>query len=81
MTRRLVLCSRPAAPGSSYPRSSKNKNQEVRWVELRKPPGKKAFEMIGAHADRDIYIKFQLGAGKIKGRSFHYSTRERAVDE
>ena len=53
-----------------------DKNQSVRWVELRKPPGKKAFQMIVGHSDGDIYIKFQLGAGKIKGRSFHYSTRK-----
>ncbi len=53
-----------------------DENQSVRWVELRKPPGKKAFEMIVAHSDGDIYIKFQLGAGKIMGRSFHYSTRK-----
>ena len=52
-----------------------DENQSVRWVELRKPSGKKAFVMVVAHSDRDIYIKFQLGAGKIKGRSFHYSTR------
>jgi hypothetical protein len=52
-----------------------DENQSVREIVLRKPPGKKAFEMIVAHSDRDIYIKFQLGAGKIKGRSFHYSTR------
>lgn len=57
-----------------------DENQSVRWVELRKPPGKKAFEMIVAHSDGDIYIKFQLGAGKIKGRSFHYSTRKRKQD-
>ncbi len=53
-----------------------DENQSVRWVELRKPPGKKAFEMIVAHSDGDIYIKFQLGGGTIKGRSFHYSTRK-----
>lgn len=57
-----------------------DENQSVQWVELRKPPGKKAFEMIVAHSDGDIYIKFQLGAGKIKGRSFHYSTSKRNQD-
>ncbi len=51
-----------------------DENQSVRFIELRKPPGKKAFEMVVAHPVGDIYIKFQLGAGKIKGRSFHYST-------
>jgi len=55
-------------------RKLEDENQSVRWIELRKPPGKKAFEMIVPHSGRDIYIKFQLGAGKIKGRSFHYST-------
>lgn len=48
-------------------------NQTARWVELRNPPGKKAIEIIVPHGGRNIYIKVQLGSGKIKVRSFHYS--------
>jgi hypothetical protein len=29
-----------------------------------------------ASPDGEIYIKLQLGSGKIIGRSFHYSTRD-----
>ncbi len=58
-----------------------NEKQIVRYVELRKPPGKKAIVMIVAQSDGDVYIKVQLGSGAIKGRSFHYSTRKRQRDE
>lgn len=43
-------------------------------VELQNPRGKKAYEMIVDVGGRDVYIKLQMGAGKVIGRSFHYST-------
>ena len=47
----------------------------VEVVTLRKPPGRKGYVL---HVDLErgdppIYIKLQLGSGKIIGRSFHYS--------
>lgn len=47
--------------------------QPARWVELRRPPGKRAIEMVISYGGREIYVKVQLGAGTIHGRSFHYS--------
>ena len=48
---------------------------EVKTINLQKPPGKKAYVMIfdSGEKEREIYVKVQLGAGKIIGRSFHYS--------
>lgn len=43
-----------------------DENQTVRWVELRKPPGKKALEFIVTDSDGVIYVKVQLGSGTIK---------------
>ena len=48
--------------------------QTAHWVELRRPPGKRAIEMVISYGDRKIYVKVQLGSGTIHGRSFHYST-------
>ena len=47
----------------------------VEVVELRKPPGAKGYVLkIPIESGRPyVYIKLQLGAGKIIGRSFHYS--------
>ncbi|MXW06584.1 MAG: hypothetical protein F4X56_00185 [Gammaproteobacteria bacterium] len=48
---------------------------EVEIVNLQKPPGKKAYVMtldLG-NSERELYVKVQLGSGKIIGRSFHYS--------
>ena len=48
---------------------------EVEEVRLRKPPGKNAYVLkvdLGANESK-LYIKVQLGSGKIIGRSFHYS--------
>jgi len=58
-----------------------DENQTVHWVELRKPPGKKALVMIVAQSGGNVYIKVQLGSGTITGRSFHYSSRKRLQDE
>ena len=48
---------------------------DVEIVELRKPPGRKAYVMkIEIDEDAsEIYIKVTLDGGKISGRSFHYS--------
>lgn len=48
-------------------------NQTVEWIELRMPPQAKALVMVVPNRGRPIYIKVQLGAGTILGRSFHYS--------
>lgn len=47
----------------------------VEIVELRKPPDAKGYVMkinLGSESSQ-LYIKLQLGSGKIIGRSFHYS--------
>ena len=51
---------------------------EVEVVVLRKPPGATGYVM---HIEFDstvptVYVKLQLRAGRILGRSFHYSWRE-----
>lgn len=49
--------------------------EEVEVIELRQPPGAKGYVMkidLGAGVPT-LYVKLQLGAGKIIGRSFHYS--------
>ena len=50
----------------------------VESVALRKPPGATGFVMKIDIEPRHpkLYIKLQLGSGKIIGRSFHYSDRE-----
>ena len=47
----------------------------VEVVELRKPAGAKGYVMkIDIEPGRPhLYVKLQLGSGKIIGRSFHYS--------
>jgi hypothetical protein len=50
--------------------------QTVQWVELTHPPGKKACVLLVPLGEKVVYIKFQLGAGKVRARSFHYSTQE-----
>ena len=46
----------------------------VEEIELKKPPGKKGYEMkIQLEPDQPLlYVKLQMGSGKIFGRSFHY---------
>ena len=49
---------------------------EVETIILDKPPGAKGYVMlIELEPRRPIYIKLQLGSGKIIGRSFHYSEK------
>ena len=47
-------------------------------LDLQKPPGATAYVMlIELESDKPpLYVKFQLGSGKIIARSFHYSTRK-----
>ncbi len=52
-----------------------NESQPLECIDLEHPPGKKAYVMLVPTDGREIYIKFQLGSGRILGRSFHYSTR------
>jgi hypothetical protein len=42
-------------------------------VLLASPPGKTGYVVEAALNERSLYVKVQLGAGKIIGRSFHYS--------
>ena len=51
----------------------------IEIVELQKPPGATGYVMkIDLQPNQpQLYIKLQLGAGKIIGRSFHYSTVDR----
>ena len=49
--------------------------EEVEVIELNQPKGAKGYVMLidlGSDVP-DLYVKLQLGAGKIFGRSFHYS--------
>ena len=50
----------------------------VEIVKLRKPAGATGYAMkIDIELGRPrLYVKLQLGSGKIIGRSFHYSDRE-----
>lgn len=50
-------------------------DEPVEVVKLRKPAGRTGYVMklrLGAEAPL-VYVKLQLGSGKILGRSFHYS--------
>lgn len=51
----------------------------VEEVSLNKPPGAKGYVLLIDLAPNQpqLYVKLQLGAGKIIGRSFHYSTHPR----
>ena len=55
--------------------ASLEQGHDVEVVHLRKPPGQKAYVMQIKLDDVNplLYIKLQLGAGKVIGRSFHYS--------
>jgi hypothetical protein len=50
------------------------RNEPLHPVELEAPAGKWAYAMAVREGSRVIYIKLQLGSGKVIGRSFHYST-------
>ncbi len=53
------------------------KGHPIEQVKLHKPRGAKGYVMkIDLGADQaQLYVKLQLGSGKIIGRSFHYSKR------
>ena len=48
---------------------------EVKTIELHAPRGNKGYviELQLSASEPTLYIKIQLGSGKIIGRSFHYS--------
>lgn len=48
-------------------------------VELQQPAGKPGYVLIVPEGERQIYIKFDMGSGKINGRSFHYSEHPRSA--
>jgi hypothetical protein len=45
----------------------------VEEVLLESPPGKRGYVIQTSLNARRLYVKVQLGSGKIIGRSFHYS--------
>jgi hypothetical protein len=49
----------------------------IQGIELENPAGKKGYVLVanGGEKRPDIYIKLQLGSGKVIGRSFHYSSK------
>ncbi len=47
---------------------------ELETVQLERPPGSIGYVLKIPLGDRKLYVKLQLGAGKVVGRSFHYST-------
>lgn len=57
--------------------SKLEEGHEVEVVALRQPPGAKGYvmHMEGQAGHPPVYVKIELGAGKVYGRSFHYSDR------
>ena len=52
--------------------------EEVEVIEVQKPAGTKGYVMkidLGLDVPK-LYVKLQLGASKVIGRSFHYSKRK-----
>ncbi len=47
------------------------RGEPLECVPLQKPLGKKGYVMTVFIGTKPVYIKFQMGAGKIIGRSFH----------
>lgn len=47
----------------------------IEEITLDTPPGKKGYVMKVETDGGNIYIKLELGSGKIIGRSFHYDKR------
>jgi hypothetical protein len=50
----------------------------LKEVDLKKPVGKKGYELLasGGKGRPEIYMKLQLGSGRVIGRSFHYSKQD-----
>ena len=57
--------------------SKLEEGHEVEVVQLREPPGRTGYVMkIELEADKPLlYVKLELGSGRVFGRSFHYSER------
>ena len=57
--------------------SKLEEGHEVEAVQLREPPGRTGYVMkIELEAGKPmLYVKLELGSGRIFGRSFHYSER------
>ncbi|MGE6758040.1 hypothetical protein ACQKGO_08530 [Corallococcus interemptor] len=54
----------------------------IEEIVLRKPPGKTGYVLqFTPQGGQRIYIKLQLGAGTVIGRSFHYSRPGSSEDE
>lgn len=54
----------------------------VQEMILRKPPGKRGFVLhLAGHGGVTIYVKLQLSADKVMGRSFHESVGHDDEDE
>jgi hypothetical protein len=47
---------------------------EIESLQLEKPPGSTGYVLKIPLGNKQLYVKLQLGAGKVIGRSFHYST-------
>lgn len=55
---------------------------QVQVIVLKKPPGKRGFVMLlPGYGDQVIYVKLQLGADLVHGRSFHESNATDDEDE
>jgi len=52
--------------------------QHLEEVELAKPPGRKGYvmEIRLEEGKPKLYVKLQLGSGKVIGRSFHYTRHQ-----
>jgi hypothetical protein len=52
-------------------------DRELQVIALDNPAGKTGYVLVvnGGPNRPEIYIKVQLGAGKVIGRSFHYSEK------
>lgn len=55
----------------------------VEITTLRQPPVKRAYVMKIRLSENDplLYVKLELGSGKIIGRSFHYTTKASKYEE
>ncbi len=53
--------------------------ERLEEIELDTPPGRKGYVMLIHLEDNKppLYVKLQLGGGKVIGRSFHYSKANR----
>ena len=55
---------------------------EIEEIVLKMPPGSKGYVMkidVGTK-EPQLYVKLQIGIGKVIGRSFHYSSKHRKAN-